>query len=134
MQPTYTAVFGRVGKDLTVDPLFIMSTALQESGWNLVHVFGTNSSSKGKPLNNPIWHDQAGGNNIPYPTVWAWRKLGNRTGACTWPIAPKTIQGYAIDLTSNPRHMYNSNPAYPGELALRYQQLVTATGACKVAF
>jgi hypothetical protein len=52
MQPTYTSIFGRMGKDLSINPIFVMSTALQESGWNLVHVFGKNSSSGGRPLNN----------------------------------------------------------------------------------
>jgi beta-N-acetylglucosaminidase len=60
-----------MGSDLHVKPLFIMSTALQESGWNLVHVFGTNSSSGGKPLNNLFGMTRAGGNNIAYPSVWA---------------------------------------------------------------
>jgi len=52
MQLKYIAIFEKMGKRLGIDPLFIMSTALQESGWDLVHVFGTNSSSNGRPLNN----------------------------------------------------------------------------------
>src|SRR5271157_2269991 len=47
MQPQYTKIFGQLGRDLSVEPLFLMAIALQESGWDLVHVFGTNSSSKG---------------------------------------------------------------------------------------
>jgi hypothetical protein len=71
MQSTYTAIFGKMGKDLGVNPLFVMSTALQESGWNLVHVYGTNSSSNGQPLNNLFGATYAGGNNIAYPNVEA---------------------------------------------------------------
>lgn len=71
MQPTYTAIFWKNGNDLSINPLFVMSTALQESGWNLVHVFGTNSSSGGKPLNNLFGLTHGGRNNIAYPSVWA---------------------------------------------------------------
>ncbi len=69
MQPRFTSIFGQMGKDLGVNPLFIMSTALQESGWNLVHVFGTNSLSHGQPLNNLFGMTNAGGNNIPYSSL-----------------------------------------------------------------
>jgi hypothetical protein len=33
---------------------------------------------------------------------------------------PQTIEAYAADLPSNPKHMYNSNPNYPKTLAARY--------------
>jgi hypothetical protein len=134
MQPTYTSIFGRMGSDLHVNPLFIMSTALQESGWNLVHVFGTNSSSGGKPLNNLFGMTRAGGNNIAYPSVWASAQAWEANWGPYLTNNPQTIQAYAADLTSNPAHMYNSNPAYPGALAARYNQLVSATAACKVTF
>ena len=71
MQLKYIAIFERMGRQLNINPLFIMSTALQESGWDLVHVFGTNSSSNGKPLNNLFGMTQHGGNNIAYPSVEA---------------------------------------------------------------
>ena len=124
MQPNYTSIFGRMGSDLNVNPLFIMSTALQESGWNLVHVFGTNSSSGGKPLNNLFGMTRAGGNNIAYPSVWASAQAWEANWGPYLTNNPQTMQAYAADLTSNPAHMYNSNPAYPGALAARYNPLV----------
>lgn len=134
MQQEYIMIFKGMGEKLGINPLFIMSTALQESGWDLVHVFGTNSSSNGKPLNNLFGMTQAGGNNIAYPTVQA--------SADAWILnwgpylhgKPKTIEDYAKALISNPRHMYNSSPAYPGEIAKRYKQLVEATAACGINF
>jgi hypothetical protein len=41
-----------MGKDLNDNPLFIMPVSVQESGWNLSHVYGQNIKSVGKPLNN----------------------------------------------------------------------------------
>lgn len=134
MQPTYTAIFGQMGKDLGINPLFIMSTALQESGWNLVHVYGSNKSSGGKPLNNLFGMTNAGGNNLAYPSVLASAQAWEKTWGPYLANHPKTIQAYAADLTSNPKHMYNSNPAYPALLAARYKQLVSATAVCKVTF
>jgi hypothetical protein len=99
-----------MGKDLNVDPTFIMALALQESGWGLSHVFETNSSSGGLPLNNLFGLTYAGGDNIRYNTVadsaiaWEdnWGKyLQNH---------PTTIQEFVNDLTSDPNHMYNASP------------------------
>lgn len=45
MQLKYIAIFEKMGKQLSINPFFIMSTALQESGWDLVHVFGTTVSA-----------------------------------------------------------------------------------------
>jgi hypothetical protein len=49
------SIFSKMGDDLNIDPTFIMALAVQESGWNLTHVFETNSSSGGQPLNKSIW-------------------------------------------------------------------------------
>jgi RHS repeat-associated protein len=134
MQPQYTKIFGKMGKQLQINPLFIMSTSLQESGWNLAHVYGTNSSSKGKPLNNLFGMTNAGGNNIPYPSVQASADAWTNDWGPYLAGQPQTIQAYASSLNSNPKHMYNSNKAYPAALAARYAQLVSATTACKTTF
>ena len=134
MQPKYTAIFAQMGKQLGVNPLFIMSTALQESGWNLVHVFGTNSSSNGQPLNNLFGMTKAGFNNIQYPSVEASAQAWEDDWGPYLANHPQTIQTYTNDLLSNPTHMYNSNPAYPGNMAARYKQLQDATQACGTTF
>jgi RHS repeat-associated protein len=134
MQPQYTAIFGQMGNDLGVNPLFIMSTALQESGWGLAHVYGTNSSSNGQPLNNLFGMTQAGGNNIAYSSIQASAQAWEQDWGSYLTNQPQTIQAYAADLNSNPTHMYNSNPAYPSELADRYAQLVKAVADCGVTF
>ena len=46
-----------------------MVSAVQESGWAMPHVFGTNRLSQGKPLNNLFGMTDAGGNNLPYPDL-----------------------------------------------------------------
>lgn len=133
MQPEITRIFAMMGKDLGVNPLFIMSTAVQESGWKMEHVYGTNSSSNGKPLNNLFGSTYAGGNNIAYPSLeasaYAWEKNWG-----SYLKSPKTIQEYAANLNSNPRHMYNANPKYPGFLVDRYNQLLKAVEDCGVEF
>ena len=141
MQSQYTSIFGQMGTQLNVNPLFIMSTALQESGWNLAHVYGTNSSSHGMPLYNLFGMTNAGGNNIAYPNVqasanaWIADWGSYLVGTPQNPLPPpQTIQAYAAALNSNPNHMYNGNPAYPGQLAARYKQLVSATAACGTTF
>ena len=134
MQPQYIATFAQMGNQLQVNPLFIMSTALQESGWNLAHVYGTNSSSHGQPLNNLFGMTSGGGNNIAYPSVAASAQAWIADWGSYLSDHPQTIQAYAAALNSNPRHMYNSNPAYPGELAARYKQLVAAAAACGTKF
>jgi RHS repeat-associated protein len=134
MQPKYTAIFAQMGKQLGVNPLFIMSTALQESGWNLVHVFGTNSASNGQPLNNLFGMTKAGGNNIHYSSVEASAQAWEDDWGPSLANHPQTIQAYTNDLLSNPTHMYNSNPAYPGNMAARYKQLQDATQACGTTF
>jgi len=134
MQPQYISLFEQMGQDPSINPLFIMSTALQESGWDLAHVYGTNSSSKGQPLNNLFGMTNAGGNNIAYPSVSASARAWEQDWGPYLAYNPQTIQQYAADINSNPTHMYNSNPAYPGQLAARYNELVTATAACNVHF
>jgi hypothetical protein len=134
MQPAYTSIFGKMGKDLSINPLFIMTTALQESGWNLAHVYGTNRSSRGKPLNNLFGTTNAGRDNIAYPNVAASAQAWEDNWGPYLADHLQTIEAYAADLTSNPTHMYNSNPNYPKALAARYRQLLAATTACKVTF
>ena len=134
MQPQYTSIFGQMGRDLSIDPLFVMSSALQESGWDLVHVFGTNSSSHGRPLNNLFGQTYGGGNNIAYPSVQASARAWEQNWGPYLQNHPQTIQQYAADLNSNPRHMYNSDPRYPGWLADRYGQLKDATQICGTRF
>ena len=134
MQPQYTSIFGQMGNQLQINPLFIMSTALQESGWGLSHVYGTNSSSHGQPLNNLFGMTNAGRNNIAYPSVQASAQAWITNWSSYLAGHPQTIQAYAAALNSNPKHMYNSNPAYPGNLAARYKQLVSATAACGTTF
>ncbi|MEG3148170.1 RHS repeat-associated core domain-containing protein [Sphingomonas sp. RT2P30] len=134
MQSQYTKIFGQMGTDLTVNPMFIMATAVQESGWNLSHVYGTNSLSHGKPLNNLFGSTLHGGNNLPYPNVQASARAWESNWGPYLENPPQTIAQYANDLNSNPHHMYNSNPAYPGELARRLGQLQDAAQDCGIQF
>ncbi len=134
MQPQFTSIFAQMGQQTGTNPLFIMSTALQESGWNLPHVFGTNSSSHGRPLNNLFGMTNAGGNNIAYPSVQASAQAWLSDWGPYLTSHPQTIQLYAAALNSNPKHMYNANPAYPANLAARYDQLVIATADCGITF
>ncbi len=134
MQLKYIAVFEKMGKQLNINPLFIMSTALQESGWDLVHVFGINSSSNGRPLNNLFGMTRHGGNNIAYPSVEASADAWIADWSSYLTGRPKTIEEYAAALNSDKKHMYNADPGYPGKLAKRHQQLVTATAACGIKF
>lgn len=132
MQEKYVAIFVQMGRDLGVNPLFIMASAVQESGWNMPHVFGTNKLSDGKPLNNLFGMTAAGGDNLPYPSVEASAKAWEADWGPYLAHHPQTIQAYAAALNSNRLHMYNSNPNYPGEIAKRYKQLVDASVACDV--
>lgn len=134
MQSQYTNIFGQMGRDLHTDPRFVMSVALQESGWNMVHVYGTNSSSHGQPLNNLFGSTYAGGNNIAYPNVWASAQAWESNWGSYLSNNPQTIQAFAGDLVSNPNHMYNANPAWPGEIAKRYDQIQKATAQCGTHF
>jgi RHS repeat-associated protein len=134
LQPQYLQIYADMGKDLNVNPLFIMAVSLQESGWNLSHVYGTNSSSGGAQLNNLFGTTYAGGNNIPYPTVQA--------SAIAWELnwgnylknPPQTIQAFTQDLTSNPVHMYNTNPTWPSSISNDYDALQTEFNDCNTKF
>ncbi|WP_419805885.1 hypothetical protein [Terriglobus sp.] len=132
MQAKYVAIFVQMGRDLGVNPLFVMASAVQESGWTMPHVFGTNKLSNGKPLNNLFGMTAAGGDNLPYPSVEASAKAWEADWGPYLAHHPQTIQAYAAALNSNKLHMYNSNPSYPGEIAKRYKQLVDAAVACDV--
>ena len=134
MQPAITSVFAKMGKRLGINPLFIMSSALQESGWHMSHVYGTNSSSGGKPLNNLFGMTKAGGNNLAYASLDASADAWIANWGKYLTNKPDTIEKYALALTSDPKHMYNSSPTYPHELAARHAQLVKAVAACGVNF
>ena len=41
LQNQYLTIYAQMGRDLSVNPMFIMALSLQESGWNLLHVYGT---------------------------------------------------------------------------------------------
>lgn len=134
MQPAFTSTFGQMGRDLGIDPTFIMSSALQESGWGLPHVFGTNSSSGGRPLNNLFGLTHAGGDNIAFSSVWASAQYWEADWGPYLTGHPQTIQDYAAALNSNPRHMYNRDPSYPSTLAKDYRAVKAATAACGTKF
>ncbi|WP_143144452.1 glucosaminidase domain-containing protein [Luteibacter sp. UNCMF366Tsu5.1] len=68
VQPAITKVFGSMGKELGIDPLFVMSSALQESGWDMKHIYETNAKSGGKPLNNLFGMTRPGKSNLAYPS------------------------------------------------------------------
>jgi RHS repeat-associated protein len=112
LQPQYTSVFAQMGKDLGVDPTFIMAISLQESGANLSHVFGTNSSSNNQPLNNLFGSTYGGRDNIGYPSVQASATAWERDWGSYLSDHPTTIQGFVADLLKDPTHMYNVNPDY----------------------
>jgi hypothetical protein len=134
MQPAITNIIGQMGRDLGINPLFIMSSALQESGWQMVHVYGTNSHSNGQPLNNLFGTTYAGGDNIAYPSLGASAQAWEQSWGPYLTNDPQTIQGYAADLTGTPHHQYNANPNYPQQLADRYAQLLQAVINCGVTF
>jgi len=120
LQAEYLDIFAGIGKDLKVDPAFIMAVALQESGWNLKHVYETNPSSNGQPLNNLFGSTYGGANNIAYPSVQAsanawennWGKFLTDPSVSPNPN-PTTIGAFVKDLLSNPSHMYNANVDWP---------------------
>lgn len=134
MQSKYTEIFGQMGRDLGIDPMFIMSTALQESGWDLVHVYGTNSSSNGKPLNNLFGQTYGGKNNIAYSSLSASAQAWEKNWGPYLASQPQTIGAYAAALTSDPKHKYNADKGYPGELEKRYKQLQDAAEDCGINF
>ena len=117
MQSQYLTIFGDMGRHLGVDSLFVMSLALQESGWNLSHVYGTNAASNGQPLNNLFGSTYAGGNNIAYPTVRASADAWEENWGPYLSGHPKSVQGFVDALTSDPKHMYNVNPDWKASIA-----------------
>ena len=123
-----------MGKDLNVNPMFIMAVSLQESGWNLSHVYGTDSSSKGKPLNNLFGSTHSGRNNIRYPSVQASATAWEQNWGSFLANSPQTIGAFTADLTSNPHHMYNSNASWPGKVGDVYDTLRNEFQDCGLAF
>jgi hypothetical protein len=134
MQPEYIKIFSQMGIALGIDPAFIMTTALRESGWDLPHVYGTNSSSNGKPLNNLFGMTKAGGNNIAYPSLEASAQAWEDNWGKYLANHPATFQEYVQDLLSDPHHMYNKYPEYPGSMADLYRSLVKALNDCGITF
>jgi RHS repeat-associated protein len=111
--PSITSIFSQMGKDLNVNPVFIMAVAVQESGWNLQHVYETNSTSNGQPLNNLFGMTDAGGNNLAYSSVQASATAWEQDWGPYLSNSPQTIQAFVADLLSNPSHMYNSGANWP---------------------
>jgi RHS repeat-associated protein len=113
LQPTYTSIFIMMGNDLGTDPAFFAAIALQESGWDLSHVYGTNASSGGQPLNNLFGATYGGGDNIAYPSVKASAIAWEKDWGYLLTDHPTTIKGFVSDLLKDPHHMYNSSPNWP---------------------
>jgi RHS repeat-associated protein len=134
LQSQYLTEYAQMGKDLNVNPMFIMAVSLQESGWNLSHVYGTNSSSNGQPLNNLFGSTYAGGNNIAYPNIQASGAAWEQNWGPYLTNSPQTIGAFTADLTSNPKHMYNSSAAWPGAVGNVYNTLQKEFTDCNLAF
>jgi RHS repeat-associated protein len=117
LSPSILSVFGQMGQALNVNPVFFMALALQESGWNLSHVYQTNPSSNGQPLNNLFGLTNAGGNNLAFPSVQASAQYWEQDWQSYLTNQPQTIQAFVGDLTSDPNHMYNTNPDWPTAIA-----------------
>jgi RHS repeat-associated protein len=122
LQPQYLGIFVGMGKDLGINPMFIMAVSLQESGWSLSHVYGTNSSSNGQPLNNLFGSTAGGGNNLPYPNVQASATAWEQNWGSYLKNSPQTISDFVNDLISNPNHMYNGSPDWPISIEGGYWQ------------
>lgn len=133
LQSQYLTIYAQMGADLGVNPMFIMSISLQESGWNLVHVYETNSSSGGKPLNNLFGTTYAGGNNQAYPNVQASATAWEQNWGSYLTNSPQTIGAFTADLTSNPVHMHNKSPGWPGSVAADYNRLLNEFKACNLS-
>jgi hypothetical protein len=132
-----------MAQDLNVDPTFIMAVSLQESGWNLSHVFETNPSSDGKPLNNLFGETNAGGDNLVFGSIQESATHWEQNWGPYLSNSPTTIQGFVNDLTGTPRHMYNSSPDWKisitgGKLSNgqktigTYQSVVNSLDACDI--
>jgi RHS repeat-associated protein len=107
LQPEYLQIFDQMGDELQIDPAFIMALAVQESGWNLKHVYETNPSSGGKRLNNLFGLTNAGGDNLAFSSVQASADYWITNWGPYLSNHPSTIQAFVDALTSEPRHMYN---------------------------
>lgn len=134
LQNQYLQIYAQMGNQLGVNPMFIMAASLQESGWNLIHVYQTNSSSNGQPLNNLFGSTYAGGNNIAYSSVQASAAAWEQNWGPYLNPAPQTISDFTTDLTSNPHHMYNTSAGWPGSISKDYNTLVTEFKDCNLAF
>jgi RHS repeat-associated protein len=109
MAPEITTIFSEMGAHLGLDPEFIMAVAVQESGWNLSHVYQTNSTSDGKPLNNLFGLTNAGGNNLRFDSIRDSAAYWEKIWGPFLSDQPKTISAFVFDLVKDPKHMYNAN-------------------------
>lgn len=110
----FSDLFVKMSQDerLNTQPEFLMALALQESGWGLTHVYETNPSSDGKPLNNLFGLTNAGGNNLAFPSVEASGDyFMNEWGP--YLKGSKTIQEFVSKLIGTPHHKWNDDPNYP---------------------
>jgi hypothetical protein len=138
-----------MGKALGVNPVFIMAVSLQESGWNLSHVFETNSSSNGQKLNNLFGIAPGGGDNMAFSSPQASATFWEQTFGPALANKPTTIQGFVSDLENLANgEMYNSaNPDWAtsieggtwtvgpqkGHTTIgTYQSLVNAMSQCNI--
>ena len=97
---------------LNTQPEFLMALALQESGWDLQHVYETNPSSGGKPLNNLFGLTNAGGNNLAFPSPEASGEYFIKEWGA-YLKGSKTIKEFVEKLISTPGHKWNDHPNYP---------------------
>jgi hypothetical protein len=138
LQDKYMSVFETIGNDLGVDPNFIAAVAIQESGWNLIHVSQTNASSGGKPLNNLFGLTDAGNDNLAFSTVAESGAYWENDWKAALSNHPTTIQAFVNDLESDPHHMYNSLDPAGWKAAIAgsggkwgtYQSLLNALSQC----
>lgn len=110
----FSDLFVKMAKDERLDtqPEFLMALALQESGWDLQHVYETNPSSGGKPLNNLFGLTNAGGNNLPFASVEASAEYFIEKWG-SYLKGSKTIEEFVSKLIGTPGHQWNDHPNYP---------------------
>ena len=131
-EPQYLKIYSDMGKHLKVDPHFIMAVSIQESGYNLIHVYETNKSSHGKPLNNLFGSTYGGGDNIAYPSVGDSAVAWEKNWGPQLDDHPSTIEDFTWDLTKNPHHMYNENKEWPGAVEDLYRDMMRHLKECGV--
>jgi RHS repeat-associated protein len=104
----FSDLFSNMARELRTKPEFLMTLAIQESGWDLSHVYETNSSSGGKPLNNLFGLTDAGGNNLQFSSVKASGDYFINGQYIT--TKPQTISAFVQELLDD---NWNKHPNYP---------------------